>query len=67
MDGRSILKVTLMSRRSSNFRQRDIARIIRAAKQTGASEVELRIDGAYVVIRLAPSTEQDSEPEAIVL
>jgi hypothetical protein len=46
-----------MSRRPANITQADIARVIRAAKQTGANEVEIRIgDRDAIIVRLAPST-----------
>ena len=45
-----------MSGRLANITQADIARAIRAAKQTGAAEVEVRIGTASVVIRIEPST-----------
>jgi hypothetical protein len=46
-----------MSRRPANITQADIARAIRAAKQAGASEVEVRIgDRDTIIIRLS-STE----------
>jgi len=46
-----------MSRRPANITQADIARAIRAAKQAGASEVEVRIgDRDAIIIRLS-STE----------
>ena len=46
-----------MSRRPAVITQADIARAIRAAKQTGAAEVEVRIDGqSTVLIRLKPSS-----------
>jgi DNA-binding XRE family transcriptional regulator len=46
-----------MARRQATITQADIARAIRAAKQAGAAEVELRInEQAKIVIRLAPST-----------
>jgi len=48
--------VLMMSRRPANITQADIARAIRAAKQTGAAEVELRIGAASLVIRIEPST-----------
>jgi hypothetical protein len=42
-----------MPRRPSLFTQSDIARAIRAAKQAGAPEVEIRIgNAAAVVVRL---------------
>jgi hypothetical protein len=46
-----------MSRRPANITQADIARVIRAAKHTGANEVEIRIgDRDAIIVRLAPST-----------
>jgi hypothetical protein len=46
-----------MSRRAASITQADVARVIRAAKQAGASEVEIRIGGRdAIVIRIAPST-----------
>jgi hypothetical protein len=46
-----------MSRRPANITQADIARAVRAAKQAGASEVEIRIgDRNAIIIRLS-STE----------
>jgi hypothetical protein len=47
-----------VSRRPATFTQADVARVIRAAKQAGAAEVEVRIkDQASIVIRLAASTD----------
>jgi hypothetical protein len=49
-----------MSRRPAAFTQADVARAIRAAKQAGAAEVEVRIGGeTTVVIRLKSSTVAD--------
>jgi hypothetical protein len=46
-----------MSRLPATITQADIARAIRAAKQTGAAEVEVRIaDQFSIVIRLISST-----------
>jgi hypothetical protein len=46
-----------MSRRAARITQADVARAIRAAKQAGAAEVEIRIGATdAIVIRLAPST-----------
>jgi DNA-binding XRE family transcriptional regulator len=58
-----------MSRRSATITQADIARAIRAAKQTGATEVEVRIaDQFSIVIRLSTGDEKRLEPaEEIVL
>ncbi len=49
-----------MSRRPAAFTQADVARAIRAAKQAGAAEVEVRAGGqTTILIRLAPSTVPD--------
>jgi hypothetical protein len=46
-----------MPRRPANITQADVARAIRAAKQVGATEVEVRIgDRSAIIIRIAPST-----------
>jgi hypothetical protein len=46
-----------VSRRPATITQADVARVIRAAKQTGAAEVEIRIGGqSSIVIRLNSST-----------
>jgi hypothetical protein len=46
-----------MSRRPASVTQADIARALRAAKQAGASEVEIRIsDRDAIIIRIGPST-----------
>jgi hypothetical protein len=44
-----------MSRRPATITQADIARALRAAKQEGAREVEVRVgDKATIIIRLGP-------------
>ena len=48
-----------MPRRPAQITQADIARIIRAAKQAGAAEVEVKIGDASVLVKLAPSTGDD--------
>ena len=46
-----------MARRHANITQADIARAIRAAKQAGAAEVEVRIGSrSAIIIRISPST-----------
>jgi DNA-binding XRE family transcriptional regulator len=46
-----------MPRREATITQADIARAIRAAKQTGAAEVEVRVnERSKIIIRLEPST-----------
>jgi hypothetical protein len=54
-----------MSRRPSLVTQADIARAIRAAKQEGACEIEVRVgDKAAIVIKLGtPSTGVNSALE----
>jgi hypothetical protein len=46
-----------MSRRPANITQADIARAVRAAKQAGANEVEVRIGGRDAIIIRLSSTE----------
>jgi hypothetical protein len=56
-----------MPRRAAQITQAEVARIIRAAKQAGASEVVVRIGERSVIVRLGQSTipekplEQDEE------
>jgi ABC-type molybdate transport system ATPase subunit len=45
-----------MSRRPAAVTQADIARAIRAAKQAGAAEVEVRVGGATILVRISPSS-----------
>jgi hypothetical protein len=59
-----------MSRRPAAITQADAARVIRAAKQAGAAECEVRVgDRAVVVVRFAPSTAPETavEPEREVV
>jgi hypothetical protein len=45
-----------MPRRPAYITQADVARCIRAAKQAGATEVEVKVDGqASIIIRLGAS------------
>ena len=55
-----------MSRRPAQFRQAEIARLIRAAKQAGAAEIEISIGDQKVLIRLALSTAEENAPLAPV-
>jgi hypothetical protein len=51
-------------KRPAAFTQADVARAIRAAKQTGAAEVEVRVgEQATILIRLSPSTAPDQALE----
>jgi hypothetical protein len=55
-----------MSRRPAAITQADIARAVRAAKQTGAAEVEVRIgEQSSIVIRLNSSTGPEKPLEPI--
>jgi hypothetical protein len=49
-----------MARRPASITQADIARAVRAAKQTGAREVEIRFgDRDAIIIRITPSTAEN--------
>jgi ATP phosphoribosyltransferase regulatory subunit HisZ len=52
-----------MPRRPATITQADIARAIRAAKQAGAAEVEVRVGDASIVFRIASSTGVQSSLE----
>jgi hypothetical protein len=53
-----------MSRRPATLTQADIARAVRAAKQTGALEVEIRFGQlSSIVIRLNSSTSSEKPLE----
>jgi DNA-binding XRE family transcriptional regulator len=59
-----------MSRRPAILTQADVARVIRAAKQTGAAEVEVKTEKASIIVRLAASTGEKmplEQTEEIVL
>jgi hypothetical protein len=50
-----------MSRRPATITQADVARVLRAAKQVGAAEVEvLAKDGERLVVRFTPSTDAEA-------
>ncbi|MGA7066031.1 MAG: hypothetical protein WB048_06840 [Pseudolabrys sp.] len=52
----SIVEAHLMTRRPATIIQADVARVIRAAKQAGAAEVEVRVGDTSIVVRIASST-----------
>jgi hypothetical protein len=57
-----------MARTPANITQADIARAIRAAKQAGASEVEVRIgEQSKIIIRLSSPQPELGKSEEIVL
>jgi hypothetical protein len=49
-----------MSRRPASITQADVARILRAAKQAGASSVEVRVNDTIVVVSLDRKSEADN-------
>ena len=53
-----------MSRRPALITQADIARVIRAAKQAGATEVVVKFGDQFLTVRLTPSTDTDKALEA---
>jgi len=48
-----------MTRRPATITQADVARVIRAAKQAGATEVVFKVGEQSVIVRLTPSTDAD--------
>jgi hypothetical protein len=59
-----------VNRRPAAITQADVARVIRAAKQAGATEVIVRMGEQSVIVRLMPSTDAQkilASPEEIVL
>jgi hypothetical protein len=57
-----------MPRRPATITQADLARVIRAAKQAGATEVEVRVgDRSSIVVRLGATSEVLAQSEEIVL
>ena len=49
-----------MPRRAAQITQADVARIIRAAKQAGAAEIEIKVGEQTLLVRLTPSTACES-------
>lgn len=52
-----------MPRRAAQITQAEIARIIRAAKQAGASEVVVKVGTQSVIVRLGQSTASEKSLE----
>jgi hypothetical protein len=66
---RDHFSVGVMPRRPATFTQSDVARTIRAAKQAGATEVEVRVGEAVVVVRLTEAVRAatlDPEPRVVL-
>ena len=53
----------IMPRRAAQITQAEVARIIRAAKQAGASEVVVKIGEQSVIVRLGQSTAMEKPLE----
>jgi hypothetical protein len=53
-----------VSRRRATITQADVARVIRAAKQAGATEVIVPVGEQFLTVRLTPSTDTDKALEA---
>jgi hypothetical protein len=51
-----------MPRRPATVLQADIARVIRAAKQEGATEVVVKVGEASITVRLERSTDGSNSP-----
>lgn len=51
-----------MSRRPATVLQADVARVLRAAWQTGAAEVEVEVGGVKTVIRRGQAVKIATEP-----
>jgi hypothetical protein len=51
-----------VSRRPASFIQADVARILRAAKQVGASSVEVKVGETTVVVSLEKESNTSSKP-----
>ena len=56
--------IDTMPRRSAQVTQADVARIIRAAKQAGASEVVVKVGEQSFVVKLGQSTGKAKDLEA---
>jgi hypothetical protein len=51
-----------MSRAPANITQADIARALRAAKQAGAKQVEIRVGETTIIIRMSESSTGSETP-----
>jgi hypothetical protein len=56
-----------MPRRPAQITQAEVARIIRAAKQAGASEVMVKIGAQSVIVKLSTTSSQPLEPDEEVV
>jgi len=56
-----------MPHRPAQITQADVARIIRAAKQAGASEVVVKIGEQSVIVKLSTSRKEALEPDGEIV
>jgi hypothetical protein len=56
-----------MPRRPAQMTQAEVARIIRAAKQAGASEVVVKIGEQSVIVKLSTTSSQPLDPDEEVV
>ena len=56
-----------MPRRAAQITQAEVARIIRAAKQAGASEVVVKVGDQSVIVKLSTTASRALEPEEEVV
>jgi hypothetical protein len=56
-----------MPRRAAQITQAEVARIIRAAKQAGASEVVVKIGGESVIVKLSTGEPKPLEADAEIV
>jgi hypothetical protein len=56
-----------MPRRPAQITQADVARIIRAAKHAGASEVVVKIGEQSVIVKLSTSQSKVLEPDGEIV
>jgi hypothetical protein len=56
-----------MPRRPAQITQADVARIIRAAKQAGASEVVVKIGEQSVIVKLSTPKPKALEPDSEIV
>jgi uncharacterized protein YkvS len=57
----------IMPRRPAQITQADVARIIRAAKQAGATEVVVKIGEQSVIVKLSTAQTKALEPDRDII
>ena len=56
-----------MSNRPARFTQAEVARLIRAAKQAGACEIEVKIGEQSVIVKLSTGQPKALEPDVEIV